>query len=334
MTNQKKTYVILGGNGVFGVHAAFYLLENANPKKVICVGRNSEKPRAFTLDLGKGDPRYAYHQIHIVHEQDRLFELFDTEKPQVIINFAAQGEGAASWSKSWRFYETNTTALAKMTEGLMARDYLERWVQIGTSELYGSVDFPAKEDTPVQPTSPYAASKAAADMHLISISKVLKFPMNILRPSNAYASGQQLHRVIPKTILFGLTGRKLPLEGGGRASKSYIHARDLARAIYLVSENTPFGTVYNVGPQEPISIRDLVATIAQLMDIPFDDLCETTSERLGQDSQYWLDSSAIKRDVGWEPEIGLEEGIMEVIAWAREHLDYLRTASTGYVLRD
>src|ERR687885_713885 len=97
-----KTYVILGGNGVFGVHAAFYLLEHADPKKVICVGR--------------GDPRYAYHQIHVVYEQDRLFELFDAERPEVIINFAAQGEGAASWSKFWRFYETNAVALAKMTE--------------------------------------------------------------------------------------------------------------------------------------------------------------------------------------------------------------------------
>ena len=89
-----KTYVILGGGGVFGVHTAFYLLEHANPKKVICVGRNPEKPEPFSLNLGKGDPRYEYHQIHIVHEQDRLFELFDREKPEVIVSYAAQGEGA------------------------------------------------------------------------------------------------------------------------------------------------------------------------------------------------------------------------------------------------
>src|SRR2546423_10026997 len=328
-----KTYVILGGNGVFGVHAAFYLLEHADPKKVICVGRNPEKPEAFTLNVGRGDPRYVYHQIHVVYEQDRLFEMFDAERPEVIINFAAQGEGAASWSKFWRFYETNSVALAKMTEELLHRDYLERWIQIGTSDLSGSCDFPAKEETPIQPTSPYAASKAAGDMHLLSISNVLKFPMNIIRPSNAYAPGQLLHRVIPKAVLCGLTRQKLPLHGGGRARKSYIHARDLGRAIHLVSEKAPLGKVYNAGPPAPISIRDLVAKVAEAMNMPFEQLCEVTEDRLGQDSQYWLDSSAIKRDVGWEPQISLEEGIEEMVEWGKKYLDYLRTVSTGYVLR-
>jgi dTDP-glucose 4,6-dehydratase len=330
---MSKTFIILGGNGVFGVHAALYLLAQAEPKKVICVGRNPEKPPAFSLDVGKGDPRYAYHQIHVVHEQDRLFELFDKEKPQVIVNFAAQGEGAVSWQKSWRFYETNTTALAKMTEDLLQRDYLQRWIQIGTSELYGSCDFPAREDTPIQPTSPYAVSKAAGDLHLLAIAKTLKFPMNIIRPSNAYAPGQLLHRVIPRAVLAGLTGTKLPLHGGGRARKSYIHARDLGRAIHLVSEKAPLGRIYNAGPPEPIAIRDLVAKVADALHLPFDQLCAVTGERLGQDAQYWLDSSALKKDVGWQPTVGLEEGIAEMVAWGRKYLDCLRHVSTDYVLR-
>lgn len=329
-----NTYIILGGNGVFGVHAAMYLLRHANPKKVICVGRNPEKPPAFTLHVGQGDARYAYHQIHVVHEQDRLFELFDTERPEVIVNFAAQGEGAVSWKHSWRFYETNTTTLAKMTERLLeGRDYLQRWIQIGTSELYGSVDAPAKETTPIVPTSPYAASKAAADMHLLAISNALKFPMNIIRPSNAYAPGQLLHRVIPRAVVCGLTGQRLPLQGGGRARKSYIHARDLGRAIHLVSERAPLGAVYNAGPPAPIAIRNLVEEVAKAMDMPFDRLCEMVPDRLGQDSQYWLDSSAIKRDVGWEPQIPLREGIEEMVAWGREYLNDLRTVSMGYTLR-
>jgi dTDP-glucose 4,6-dehydratase len=328
-----KTYVILGGNGSFGVHAAMYLLQNAHPKKVICVGRNPEKSRPFTLDIVGNHPRYVYHQIHVVHEQDRLFEMFDEEKPEVIVNFAAQGEGAVSWSKSWRFFETNATALARMTEDLMKRKYLERWIQIGTSELYGSCDRPATEDTPIRPTSPYAASKAAGDLHLIAISNVLKFPMNIIRPSNAYAPGQLLHRVIPKAVLYGLTGQRLPLHGGGRAKKSYIHARDLARAIYLVSEQAPLGRVYNAGPPNSISIRDLVAKVAEGLGMPFEQLCEVTGERLGQDGQYWLDSSAIRRDVGWEPEISLEEGIQEMIAWGKRYLGELRQCRTDYILR-
>ena len=328
-----KTYVVLGGGGSFGIHTSKYLLDHADPKKVIAVGRNPEKPEPFSLNVGKGDPRYEYHQIHLVHEQDRLFELFDKEKPAVIVSYAAQGEGAVSWKKSWRFFDTNGTALVKMSEELMSRDYLERFIQIGTSELYGSVDRPMTEDDPIRPTSPYAASKAAFDLYLLSVANVLKFRMNIIRPSNAYCPGQLLHRVIPRAVLCGLTGRKLPLQGGGRAKKSYIHARDLARAIHLVSEKAPLGTVYNAGPPLPISIRDLVEATARALGIPFEQLCEVTPDRLGQDSQYWLDSSAIKKDVGWESQISLEEGLREMVEWGRRYLPQLAATSTDYILR-
>ena len=327
-----KTYAIIGAGGSFGIHTALYLLDNADPKKVIGIGRNPLRPEPFSLNIEKRK-NFRYHAYHITYEMDAVLEVLDREKPEVIINYAAQGEGAVSWKKSWRFFETNSMALAKLSEELMSRDYLERFIQIGTSELYGSVDFAAKETTPIQPTSPYAASKAAFDMYLLSVQKLLRFPMNIIRPSNAYCPGQLLHRVIPKTIICGLTGKKLPLQGGGRAEKSYIHARDLARAILLVSEKAPLGTVYNAGPKDPTSIRRVVELTAQALGMPFEQLCEMTEDRLGQDSRYWLDSSAIKKDVGWEPEISWEEGLDEMVVWGRKYIDQLRDWPMDYVLR-
>jgi len=327
-----KKYAILGAGGSFGIHTAFYLLDHADPKKVIGIGRNPLRPEPFSLNIEKRK-NYSYHAYHINYELDLLLELLDKEKPQIIVNYAAQGEGAVSWKKSWRFFETNSMALARLAEELMKREYLERFIQIGTSELYGSVDFAAKETTPIQVTSPYAASKAAFDMYLISVHRFLKFPMNIIRPSNAYCPGQLLHRVIPKTVICGLTGRKLPLQGGGRAEKSYIHARDLARAIHLVAEKAPLGTIYNAGPKEPTSIRRVVELTAEALRIPFEQLAEVTEDRLGQDSRYWLDSSAIKRDVGWEPQIGWQEGLKEMVDWGRKYLDQLRDWPTDYVLR-
>jgi dTDP-glucose 4,6-dehydratase len=326
-------YAVLGGGGSFGITTSKYLLEPRVMDRVMGIGRNPAKPEPFTLDVGHGDRRYSYHAYHVTHELDLLLELLDREKPQIIVNYAAQGEGAVSWKHSWRFFETNSMALARLVEALMSRDYLERFIQIGTSELYGSMDVPAREDAPLQPSSPYAASKAAFDMYLVSVHRVLKFPMSIVRPSNAYCPGQLLHRVIPRAVICGLTRRKLPLHGGGRAEKSYIHARDLARAIHLVAEKAPLGTVYNAGPPKPISIRALVETVARVMGIPFEDLCEVTGDRLGQDSRYWLDSSAIKRDVGWEPKIGLEEGIAEMVEWGRKYLGQLRDWPTDYTLR-
>ena len=303
---MKKTYAVLGGGGSFGLHTSKYLLDHADPAKVIAVGRNLPKDECFTLGIGDGDPRYSYHAYHVNYELDLLMELLDREKPQVIINFAAQGEGATSLKHSWRYFETNCVALVKLTEQLQSRDYLERFIQIGTSELYGSVEHAAKEDEPIKPTSPYAASKAAFDMHLMSVHRFLKFPMNIIRPSNAYGPGQQLHRVIPKTVICGLTGRKLPLHGGGHAEKSYIHNRDLARAIHMVAE---------------------------ALKMPFEQLCEVTGDRQHQDSRYWLDSSAIRRDVGWEPQISWQEGMREMVEWGRKYLPQLKTLPTDFVMR-
>lgn len=328
-----KKYVILGGGGSFGLHTADYLLKNADCEKVVNIGRNPVKDEPFSLNIGKGDKRYSYHTYHLTHEVDLLMEFLNELKPQVIINYAAQGEGAVSWKNSWRFFETNCVGLAKLVEELMKSDYLERFIQIGTSELYGSVATPSKENDPIIPSSPYAASKAAFDMHLISTHNVLGFPMNIVRPSNAYCPGQLLHRVIPRTILCGFTGNKLPLQGGGKAEKSYIHATDLAEAIYLVSEKAPLGKIYNVGPEEPTAIKTLVEEIAKLMKIKFEDLCEIVSDRIGQDSRYWLDSSAIKKDLGWQQKINLETGLQQMVDWVGKYQKELVNYPQTYQIR-
>ncbi len=327
-----KTYAVLGGGGSFGIHTALYLLENAEPEKVIGIGRNPLRAEPFSLGI-ETHPRFEYHARHVTYELDLLLELLDRERPSVIINFAAQGEGAVSWTHSWRFFETNSMALARLTEELMKRDWLERFIQVGTSEMYGAVDHPAREDEPIKPTSPYAASKVAFDMYLDSVFRFKQFPMNIVRPSNAYCPGQLLHRVIPKAVWCGLTGNILPLQGGGRAEKSYVHARDLGRAIFLISESAPLGETYNAGPAEPTSIREVVERTAKVLEVPFDELCAVTEDRLGQDSRYWLDSGKILAELGWKPEIDWDTGLAEMVAWGRKYLPQIRNVSTEYVLR-
>ncbi len=329
---MSKKWVILGGGGSFGIHTAFWLLRNADPVKVIGIGRNPLHRGAFSLGIEK-EKGFEYHARHVTYELDLLLELLDRERPEIIVNYAAQGEGAVSWKNSWRFFETNCVGLTKLCEELMKRDYLERFIQIGTSEMYGSVDHPTTEEEPIKPSSPYAASNVAFDMYLLSVHKFLKFPMNIIRPSNAYCPGQLLHRVIPKAVWCGLKGVKLPLHGGGRAEKSYMHARDLGRAIQLVAEKAELGKIYKAGPAMPTSIREVVERTAVALGIPFEQLCEVTDDRLGQDSRYWLDSSAIKRDLGWVPKIGWEEGLAEMVQWGRTNWDELKDAPTDYVMR-
>ncbi|MCB9947509.1 MAG: NAD-dependent epimerase/dehydratase family protein [Rhodospirillaceae bacterium] len=328
-----KTYAVLGGGGSFGLHCAKYLLDHADPYRVVAIGRDPPKPECFTLNVGKGDPRYEYRAFHVYYEQDLLLDYLDRTRAQIVINFAAQSEGAASWRHSWRYFETNAVALAKLAEELKKRDYLERFIHIGTSEVYGSVDRAATEDDPVRPSSPYAASKAAFDLHLISVHRFGGFPMNILRPCNVYGPGQQLQRLIPRAIVCGLTHRKLPLHGGGRAEKSYIHVRDLARAILMVADGGPMGTVYNVGTRETVAVRRVAELCAEALGIPFDQLCEVTGERFGQDYRSWIDSSAIYRDLRWQPEIGWDDGLGEMVAWGRRYLDDLRAIPLDFQMR-
>lgn len=328
------TYVILGGGGAFGIHTALYLLDVVNADKVIGIGRSPLRPEPFSLGIDKRN-NFAYHALHVTHELDLLLALLDRERPEVIINFAAQGEGAVSWKHSWRFFETNVMALSRLVEALMERDWLKRFVHISTSEVYGSVEGRAvNEMERPNPTSPYAASKLAFDHYLMSMRWHKRFPVTILRPSNAYCPGQLLHRVIPRAIVSGLTGRKMPLHGGGRAEKCYVHARDLARAIHLVSEEGhKLGGIYHVGGDPSIAIRDLVEACAQALGLAFEDLCYIDEARPGEDSCYWIDSARIRQAVGWEPQIKLEDGLAEMVAWGRRYLAQIADWPTDYVLR-
>ena len=316
---------ILGAGGCFGTNTAGYLLSQGHD--VFGIGRSPHKPKCFSLGID-----YPYYAYHIHYELDYVLKLLDRERPEVIVNYAAQGEGAASFDPKdyWRFYETNTLGLVKLVGELQQRDWLQRFIHIGTSELYGSVTAPSKETDAFKPTSPYAASKAAFDMHLLAVAQ-RGFPMNIIRPSNCYCPGQQLHRIIPKALICGLAGRRLPLHGGGLARKSYLHATDLSRAILRVIEAAPLGRTYNVGSDEPIGIQEVVARCAKAIRINFDDLVEMATERKGQDGCYWLDSTKIK-SLGWQQKIGWVEGLEGMVEWIKSYPELL-TMDTSYRMR-
>ena len=190
-------YMILGGGGSFAIHTALHLAKKEDTKKIISVGRNLLREEPFSLNLSTHS-KIDYHTYHLTYEQDLLLELIDKEKPDFIINYAAQGEGAVSWKNSWRFFETNSVGLSKLVESLMNKKYLKNFIQIGTSEMYGSVKKPSDEDSKIFPSSPYAASKVAFDI-LKSVNKFLGFKMNI-EVLDAYCSGQLLHRIFQSFV--------------------------------------------------------------------------------------------------------------------------------------
>ena len=312
-------YLLLGGAGVFALHTAKFLLEQKETELVVCVGRNTVKNPAFNLNIGNNDKRYVFKPCHIVYEQDFLFEYLEEYKPDFVINFAALAY-ATSWDKSFRYYDTNVTAVSKICEFLSNKSYLKKFLQIGTSELYGPVSEPVDENYPINPTSPYSISKLAADMHLETMFKVRKFPMNIIRPSNGYGSGQLLYRIVPKSAYLILKGEKFPLEGGGRVKKSFMHCRDIARAIYMILHKGKMGEIYNAGVDQPISMREIVEKVAKCLDRNFDDVVNITEGRLGEDAQYWLSSKKLFNDTGWKPEIPFEKTMDDLLDYWRNKI--------------
>lgn len=303
---------ITGGANVYALNFARHLHELGIEH--FGIGRNSRKAPAFW----QVDHAYEYHALHLIDRFDEVMALLDRKRPDIVVNFCAQGESAASFGEhtDW-YYATNTLALVRFAEALRKRDYLHRFIQAGTSEVYGSAQRACAESDPLQPTSPYAISKAAFDMHLQVMHRVHGFPCNVLRPSNAYCPGQQIHRIIPRTIICALSGQRLKLHGD--AAKSYIHAADLSTAIMDVIANCETGGIYNCGPAEPTRISDLVARALQACDAKWSDFVEEAPARVGEDATYWLDSSALNAATGWYPRITLEQGLEEMVRWVRAH---------------
>jgi dTDP-glucose 4,6-dehydratase len=271
---------------------------------------------------------YRYWTLHLVDQLREYMEILDKEKPDVVVNFAAQGEGAASFGADAHYYYlTNCVALSKFVEELRKRDYVRRFIQIGSSEVYGSVQGPTKEEDQFNPSSPYGISKAAFDKHLEVMHRVHGFPANVVRPANAYCPGQQLHRIIPKAILCALKGEKFQLHGGGRSEKCYFHADDLSRGIVTVIEKGALGQVYNCSSPEPISMRALTEWIADAVEIFFEDFVEVAPERVGQDSRYWPDASKLY-SLGWRPVVGLPSGLADMVQWVKKYPELLTTDTT------
>ena len=333
MSRRFTRYAVLGGDGVFGIHMVKYLLEQPGTERVVSIGRNQRKPSFYSLGVGDGDPRFTYVQAHMVHEHDILMRILDAEEPACVINFAALAY-ATSWNDSYRYYDTNVVSLARITEDIRDRPYFGHWMQIGSSEVYGpAIGAPSREDAAPQPTSPYAVSKLAGDLHLKTYADAIGFPTNTIRPSNAYGPGQQLYRLMPKAAMCALTGQRFPLEGGGVAEKSFIHATDMADAVFRIITDAPNGEIYNAGPESAVSIRHVVELIAQAADVPMESFVDIAPGRPTEDARYWLDSTKITEQLGWRPRISLAEGAAEMVAWARTYLAELQAQPQKFSLR-
>ena len=323
---------MIGSNSFTGASFVDYALQRG--AEVLGMSR-SDPPAAPFLPYawdGKERPgKFEFARLDLNHDTERIAERIGDFRPDYVFNFAAQSMVAESWDHPEHWYQTNVVANVVLHDRLRKLDFLKRYVHVSTPEVYGSCTGTVAEDTPFNPSTPYAASRAACDLHLQTFFKNYGFPVVFTRAANVYGPGQQLYRIIPRTILFVILGKKLQLHGGGRSVRSFIHAADVADATMKVATNGNAGDAYHLSTGEYVSIRELVERICAKLDIAFDDAVEIVADRPGKDAAYLLDSSKARRELGWRDGISLDEGIDQTIKWVRWNLSELRSAPQDYV---
>jgi len=316
--------IVLGSNAFSGQDFIDLVLERTD-YEVIGLSRSPEKPAAFLrYAQNPNRARFRFQQMDLRRGVEDAIALMDRERPDYIVNFAAQSEVAPSWDHPEQWFDTNTVALARLVNHLRQRDYLQRFVQISSPEAYGDCVGTVTEAAPDNPSTPYAASKSAADMLLGVYRKQYGFPVLSVRATNVYGARQQLFKIIPRTAIYIKQGRKIELHGGGRAIKSYIHVRDVSRGELDILQRGRIGERYHLSPETGTAVRDIVATIAARLGKRLSEISVDVDDRPGQDAAYVIDSTKARTEFGWRPELSLADGLDGVIDWIDEHWTLLQ----------
>jgi dTDP-glucose 4,6-dehydratase len=320
---------VIGSNSFSGSDLIDLLLESPD-RRVLGISRSPEKGRLFLPYKRWNDGRFEFRQFDLNHHTTDILSALDRFQPQAVVNFAAQSEVAPSWQHPDHWFETNVVALARLLNQLKDRSYLKRYVHISSPEVYGTCVGRVTEETRVNPSTPYAASKAAADMFLATLGKNCNFPLVTIRATNVYGAHQQLWKIIPRSAIYLLRGEKISLHGGGMAVKSYIHIRDVSRGELLAMERGQPGAMYHLSPDQGYAVRDVVQKICRLLGRDFAASTITVGERLGQDAAYVIDSTRARQELGWQPTIDLNDGLREVVTWVKHNFREICTQPLEY----
>jgi dTDP-glucose 4,6-dehydratase len=322
--------VVFGANAFSGQDFVDLLLDNPT-YRVIGVSRSPERSALFLRYRLRADlSRYTYHALDMNRNMPRILELLDTERPEMVVNFAAQSEVAPSWDHPEDWFQTNTVALARLVNHLRRQSYLQRYLHISSPEVYGSCVGTVREDAPLNPSTPYAASKAAADLLLRTYHQQFGFPLLTVRATNVYGARQQLFKIIPRAAIFMRLGRPIELHGGGRAIKSYIHIRDVSRGELAILERGRVGELYHLSPDQGVAVRSVVQLIADQLGRRLEDVSVNVGERPGQDAAYIIDSTKARTELDWRPRVSLAAGIEEVVTWVDRHWAEIRQQPLTY----
>ncbi len=330
---MKTKFVIIGSNSFSGSDFIDLLLEDQK-NEVLGISRSPEKKALFLPYLRHKKLLFTFRQLDLNHDMEKIFRLLDEFKPEYVVNFAAQSEVAPSWEYPHHWFQTNAVALTQLAHYLKDVSYLKRYVHISSPEVYGTCIGRVTESASLNPSTPYAASKAAGDLSLSTFVKNFNLPLVTIRSTNVYGAHQQLFKIIPRSIIFLKKGKTIELHGGGKAIKSYIHVRDVSQGELLALQKGKPGQIYHFSPNRGVAVKDVVKLICQELKVNYRRRTKTVGERLGQDAAYVIDSSKAKKQLGWKPVISLEEGITSVINWVNANWSEIQKQPFEYIHKE
>jgi dTDP-glucose 4,6-dehydratase len=321
--------LVLASNSFSGSSFVDHLLTAGY--RVIGLSRSTETPLVFALyKNNKNYKNFTFQQIDLNSDLNAIAEIVSKHQVEFIFNFAAQSMVAQSWDSPEDWYQTNVVSLSLLGNLLVKEKSIKKFVHFTTPEVYGSTSGWLKESFNFVPSTPYAISRAAGDWHLKALFENYGFPVIFTRAANVYGPGQQLYRIIPKTILSALTDKKLSLHGGGKSIRSFIHINDVSTALTAIMNSGEVGQSYHISTNEMISIFDLVQELATLLGVEVNDLIEQGPERSGKDFAYQLSSEKIRSELGWRDEVTLVKGLEDTLDWAKSNLDTLMSLPDTY----
>lgn len=324
-----NTIVVVGSNSFSGATFIDFCLRQS--AKVIGLSRSTELEDVFLPYKWSAHKNFTFHSLDLNRDLVKIISLIQDIKPDYVVNFASQSMVAESWLNPADWFMTNVVSTVKFHDELRKCDFLKRYVHISTPEVYGSCNGFVTENHHFNPSTPYAVSRAAADMSLRTFQATYNFPVVTTRAANVYGPGQQLYRIIPRTILYILLGRKLQLHGGGVSTRSFIHMNDVSNATWQIMQKGRNGETYHISTEEVISIRELVERICFKLNVKFENHVEFIGDRAGKDAAYHLDSTKLRTELSWKDSINLDKGLDECIVWVKNNLTDLKSLPFDYI---
>ena len=315
------TLLVTGGAGFIGSNFIFYWLKHHPEDRVVCLDKLTYAGNLATLVPVMYHPNFHFVRGDIC-DRAAVDRIFEEERPQAVINFAAESHVDRSIQAPEVFLQTNVLGTQVLLDACRSHGGV-RFHQVSTDEVYGDLpldrpDLLFIEESPLRPSSPYSASKAGADLLALAYFRTYGLPVTVSRCSNNYGPYQFPEKLIPRMIVRALAGKTLPVYGGGENVRDWLHVDDHCAALDAILQRGVAGEVYNIGGRSERINLEIVGLICRRLDVPPEQVVHV-ADRKGHDKRYAIDSGKLASQLGWQPQVCFDQGMDETINWYLDH---------------